>query len=127
MIKDVDLFVMSDVFECEAVAVGAARLTQRVLSWTEGSQDDIDNINNNIDGTRQSFRKKTRMWVFAQTDRAQREVYLRELRNLSLPLSEEETGDSSSSPLLEWSAPGSYNLDDLLWLCDVDETLVDYG
>jgi len=126
-IKDVDLFVMSDVFECEAVAVGAARLTQRVLSWTEGSQDDIDNINNNIDGTRQSFRKKTRMWVFAQTDRAQREVYLRELRNLSLPLSEEETGDSSSSPLLEWSAPGSYNLDDLLWLCDVDETLVDYG
>jgi 2-polyprenyl-3-methyl-5-hydroxy-6-metoxy-1,4-benzoquinol methylase len=104
--NDVDLFVMSDVFESNAVAVGAARLTQRILSWME----------NDDDRTKESSRKRKRMWVFAQTDRTQREVYIRELQDNSL---------SPSS--LKWKPPESYDLEDHLWLCDLDETLVDYG
>lgn len=104
--NDVDLFVMSDVFESNAVAVGAARLTQRVISWME----------NDDDRAKESSRKRKRMWVFAQTDRTQREVYLRELQ-----------GDNSSTSSLNWKPPESYDLEDHLWLCDLDETLVDYG
>jgi hypothetical protein len=109
-LKRVDLFVMSDVFEVNAVAVGAARFTQRVLSWPENDRDN---------GARESRRK--RMWVFAQTDRAQREVFLQELQNLS------SAQNDNSNPSLEWKSPASCNLKDRLWLCDVDETEVDYG
>jgi hypothetical protein len=109
--EDVDMFVMSDVFESNAVAVGAARLTQRVLSWTENHLPEKD-----YDRTRESCRKRKRMWVFAQTDRTQREVYLRELQD-----------DNLSPSSLKWKPPESYDLEEHLWLCDLDETLVDYG
>lgn len=91
-IEDVDLFVMSDVFESEAVAMATGKFTQRLLSSKEKTQ---------------------RLWVFAQTDRAQREVYLRELQ--------------TQEPSLKWSSPESYSIEDRLWLCDVDETKVNYG
>ena len=104
--EDVDLFVMSDVFESKAVAIAAACLTKRVLSWRNGN----DGVSS----------QRKRVWVFAQTDRAQREVYLRELQRLSFK-------DSNLSSSLKWSPPETCNLRDLLWLCDVDETLVDYG
>jgi predicted nicotinamide N-methyase len=93
-IKAVDLFVMSDVFECEAVAIGAARLTQKVLSSSS----------------------RNKVWVFAQSDRAQREVYLKELKRIF-----------PSSASLGWCTYDQYNPQDRLWLCDLDETRVDYG
>lgn len=120
-IRDVDLFVMSDVFESNAVAVGAARFTHRVLCWTES------NLNEKDDQRRVSRRKRKRVWVFAQTDRSQREVYLRELKRLSSTLSGGAETDNLSQSSLKWKAPGSFDLKDNLWLCDVDETLVDYG
>lgn len=92
--KVVDLFVMSDVFESEAVAIGAARFTKRA----------------------QSVSSNCRVWVFAQTDRAQREVYLKELQRMC-------PRDRS----LGWSTYDQYNPEDRLWLCDLDETRVDYG
>ena len=110
-INDVDLFVMADVFESSDVAIGAARLTQRVLSLTE------DNRNERGNQRQEVHRKPKRVLVFAQTDRSQREVYLEELqKNLSL---------HSSS--LAWKPPELYGLEERLWLCDVDETLVKYG
>jgi predicted nicotinamide N-methyase len=96
---DVDLFVMSDVFESEAIAKGAAKLTKKVLE-----------------------RGSSKVWVFAQTDRAQREIYLRELQNIvrhPFP-----PGEGLS---LHWSDFESYNPEDRLWLCGLDETTVDYG
>ena len=57
---EVDLYIMSDVFESSHVAKGAAELTQRILSCTENSN----------------------IWVFAQSDRAQREVYLKCLKDM---------------------------------------------
>ena len=134
---DVDLFVMSDVFESAAVAIGAARLTYRVLykkNTTTTTRSNNNNDNNN----------KAKFFVFSQNDRVQRDVYIRELRNLIQQSKEKEEGNiggdqrddddelisSSSLPslsLLNWSTPESYNPDDLLWLCEVDETQVNYG
>jgi predicted nicotinamide N-methyase len=88
-----DLYVFSDVFESASVAKGAARVSERVLQ--QGS----------------------RVWVFAQSDRAQREVYLQEMRTL--------LQDSS----LSWR-PTDESIpehDVKLWLCDIDETTVQYG
>ena len=116
--EDVDLFVMSDVFESNAVAAGAARFTQRVLSW--GESDVIEQED-------QMHRNRKRMWVFAQTDRTQREVYLQELQRLSLELLEKDKDDSLPTQSLKWKASESYGLKDRLWLCDVDETIVNYG
>ena len=100
-LRDVDLFVLSDVFESGAVAAGAARLTHRVLSW--GASETKP-------------RRPRRVWVFAQTDRAQREAYREELGALL-----------GFEAVPEWSSPESFGVSDLLWLCDVDETLVAYG
>lgn len=108
--QEVDLFVMSDVFELNAVAIGAARFTQRVLSWADNGIVEMKGQ------ATESCGKQKRVWVFAQTDRTQREVFLEELQN-----------DSSSPTLLNWKAPASYNLHERLWLCDVDETTVKYG
>ena len=119
--EDVDLFVMSDVFESNAVAIGAARFTQRVLSWPEN-----DLIETNGQGREYNRRRKS-MWVFSQTDRTQREVYLHELQKLSSELSGGAKDDISSLPSLDWKLPEAYGLEDRLWLCDVDETMVNYG
>jgi hypothetical protein len=135
---DVDIFIMSDVFESAAVAIGAARLTHRILYKQNTTTRSNNNNNNN--------NNRAKFFVFSQNDRAQRDVYIRELRNLILLQSKQEEeeakvggGDqrdndelisSSSLPSLSslvWSTPESYNPDDLLWLCEVDETQVNYG
>lgn len=108
--QEVDIFVMSDVFELNAVAIGAAKFTQRVLSWADNG------IVEKKGQATESCGKQKRVWVFAQTDRTQREVFLEELQR-----------ESSSPVLLNWKAPASYGLHERLWLCDVDETTVNYG
>jgi predicted nicotinamide N-methyase len=97
---DVDLWIMSDVFESKEIACGAAKLTHRILS--------------------RGGRSGPTVWVFAQSDRAQREIFLKELRCLL-----EE--DGSTSEKLDWSSLESHEPSDRLWLCDLDETRVDYG
>jgi hypothetical protein len=87
-----DLYVFSDVFESATVAKGAARISERVLQ--QGSS----------------------IWVFAQSDRAQREVYLQEMKII--------LQDSS----LTWQPTGESSPEHgKLWLCDIDETTVNYG
>ena len=95
-----DLFVMSDVFETDKVARGAAKFTIKALE--SGSK----------------------VWVFAQSDRSQREVYKEEL----LKLGENKIELSN----LEWKVLEETEeflaMDhDSLWLCDIDEVRVDYG
>jgi predicted nicotinamide N-methyase len=87
-----DLYVFSDVFESATVAKGACRVSATVLQHG------------------------ARVWVFAQSDRAQREVYLEEMRTV--------LGDSS----LSWSpVDEGIPANASLWLCDIDETAVFYG
>ena len=92
LLERLDLIVLSDVFESEAVAKGAARLTKQCLE--EG----------------------LRVWVFAQSDRAQRELYIAALQKQSI----------MSSQSFSFSKSG-YDPSHQLWLCDIDETKVQYG
>jgi predicted nicotinamide N-methyase len=85
-----DLYLLSDVFESGKVARGAAHFTMKALS------------------------SGARVWVFAQTDRAQREVYLEEICTI---------GDANAS----WTSMDEFQADKALWLCDVDEGAVNYG
>jgi predicted nicotinamide N-methyase len=91
-----DLYILSDVFESAAVAQGAADVTCRVLE--QGAH----------------------VWVFCQSDRAQREVYLELLQDQLA---------SSSSDVLAWASlkDGPPTDGFRLWLCNVDETTVFYG
>ena len=91
--KKIDLIIFSDVFESADVARGAAHLTNYFLS--QGSK----------------------VWTFAQSDRAQREAYVSELNEL-LSL---EGCDSLSFTDAPYSSKAS------LWLCNLDETKVVYG
>lgn len=90
-IQQIDLFIMADVFENSMVARGAADLTLEILNSSD-----------------------SRVWVFAQSDRSQRESYLEIIR--------------TSFPNAEWS-----KLEDndpktsKLLLVDLDETTVNYG
>lgn len=90
-VPQADLYLLSDVFESKAVAEGAARLCGHLLSSSTAT-----------------------VWVFAQSDRVQRESFLSILR--------EKLGDTS----LRWTdlAEGPQRP---LWLCDIDETSVKYG
>jgi predicted nicotinamide N-methyase len=94
-----DLYVLSDVFEWAAVSRGAAAVTRTALE------------------------QGLHVWVFAQSDRAQREVYLEELQGTT------GSSDDNTSVQLTWSSlqDGHPTDGSRLWLCNVDETTVFYG
>lgn len=83
-----DLYLMSDVFESGIVAKGAARLLHATNSI---------------------------VWVFCQSDRAQREIFRDELRILC--------GDDS----LDWISMKDYDSSQRLCLFNVEESEVCYG
>jgi predicted nicotinamide N-methyase len=107
LLPKADLYLFSDVFENAAVAKGAAHVTARIVD------------------------QQRCVWVFAQSDRSQREIFLRELQGLF------------KDPTLTWSRstkpttilsrnkgdqdPIPQPWRDRLWLCDIDETNVFYG
>lgn len=95
-----DLYLMSDVFECNAVAEGAAKITAEILE-----------------------RGTATVWVFAQSDRAQREMYLKELQKLV----QDPTLCWRPNKLANDGLKGSLQFHKRLWLCDIDETSVCYG
>jgi hypothetical protein len=96
ILPEADLYVLSDVFESSDVAEGAAFHVQSILSKNSDSGS------------------KRRVWVFAQSDRAQRETFLRIMRE-----SYDET--------LQWTLTTANLMDLELWLCDLDETAVEYN
>jgi hypothetical protein len=99
-LPDADLYVLSDVFESSAVAKGAAWHVKTLLD-----------INNDVSAET----KEVRFWVFAQSDRAQREVFLNSLREL----------DSFSH--LEWNTNHEPDVDSRIWLFDLNEMGVQYN
>lgn len=84
-----DLYVLSDVFESATVAAGAAQLLHTKAS---------DQI----------------VWVFCQSDRAQRETFSSELRNLR--------GDD-----IDWIALQDYDPSERICLFNIEESAVSYG
>ena len=87
-----DLYILSDVFESSMVAQGAADVSQKALLLG------------------------ARVWVFAQSDRVQREVYLREMKS------------GLGEPSLAWIQPrDGPPAQSKLWLCEIDEISVNYG
>jgi hypothetical protein len=88
-----NVYLFSDVFESAHVARGAARITHDALRLSN-----------------------TKVWVCAQSDRAQRQVYLEEMKRLL------------NDNLLDWTPlEQGPPTDSDLWLCNVDETSVSYS
>ena len=114
-----DLYILSDVFESSAVAEGAAWHVQSVLSNNkkrarngEGS-DNEKKIRADI----------SRVWVFAQSDRAQRDSFLGKMREWY-----ENHGEQEQQQLLVgWTMDHAPDQDSELWLFDLDETMVEYN
>lgn len=93
-----DLYVMSDVFENANVAKGAAGFTMKALQ------------------------SGAKVWVFAQSDRAQREIYLQELQELEA---------HEYVHIMDWrkinDMEGELPSNHPLILFDLEEIAVDYG
>ncbi|EJK52260.1 hypothetical protein THAOC_28491 [Thalassiosira oceanica] len=100
-----DLYLISDVFESSSVAEGAAFHIQNALSVNNSKLNGI----------------KSRFWVFAQQDRAQRETFLRLMQDYYDSVAETERKN------LEWSSNHSPDKDEELWLFDLDEIHVRYN
>ena len=98
--EDVDLFIFSDVFESSHVAHGAARISQQILDR----------------------KKNVKIWVFSQTDRSQREHYLDQMKDY---LDDDDLAWRPFDAYKKYSS--SKQRQNSLWLCDVDETKVNYG
>lgn len=102
-LPEADLYLMADVFESSSVAKGAAQLTAKILTSSPSRKN-----------TKNDFEQYPAVWIFAQSDRAQRDVFLNEL----CAMLEDDT--------LDWH-PMNEPPQSRLWLCDVDETTVLYG
>jgi hypothetical protein len=106
-----DLYVMSDVFESGAVAKGAAWHVWRLLEDDNAGYDDTDDSSSSI------RINNSRVWVFAQSDRAQRDIFLKSLKEY----------DSKLFANLDWNAHHEPDLDARLWLFDLNEMDVQYN
>lgn len=93
-LPEADLYVLSDVFESAKVAEGAA---WHVTSLLSGSNSN------------------SRVWVFAQSDRAQRDAFLSSLR------------ENLNFEHLEWQTNHNPTKDARIWLFDLNETDVQYN
>lgn len=104
-IPHADLYLFSDVFENAQVAEGAARLTAELL-----------------------MRGRSKVWVFAQPDRSQRDTFLKNLRDYlqddSLIWSAVDHSTLSLADDGLFRAPLQYC--NSLWLSEVDESAVKY-
>lgn len=93
-VPNADLYLLSDVFESSHVARGAADISRFILSNSPTAK----------------------IWVFAQSDRACREDYLKEIRLVL------------KDPSLDWTPLDQYDESSKqrIFLCDLDETKVSY-
>jgi hypothetical protein len=114
-----DLYIFSDVFESSSVAEGAAWHVQNVLSDNRRI-----NLRGEVNGEEDGENDISRVWVFAQSDRAQRDFFLRKMREW---YDEHDGGDDERRQLVGWTMDHAPNREDELWLFDLDETTVDYN
>jgi hypothetical protein len=117
-----DLYVLSDVFESSSVAEGAAWHVRNVLSNNRGRTwgDDRPMSSSSPSSSSGIF---SRVWVFAQSDRAQRDTFLGRMREWY----ENDDEDRDRRRHVGWTMDHNPNRDDELWLFDLDETTVDYN
>ena len=130
VLPEADLYILSDVFESLTVAEGAAWHVQSLLSKNEQKSkqnfeilgtksDESIEFNSSFDTSTETSndttKAKSRVWVFAQSDRAQRDSFLKKLR---------ETYDEL---LPGWTTNHTPDIDANLWLFDLDETNVQYN
>ena len=97
-LPEADLYVLSDVFESAAVAEGAAEHVLSVLDTACSLEGD----------------ESPRVWVFAQSDRAQRDIFLATLQRV------DRYRD------LEWTMDHDPPSDAMIWLFDLNEIDVQY-
>ena len=110
-----DLYVLSDVFESSSVAEGAAWHVRNVLSNNRGVIRGVDPMS--------SSSNISRVWVFAQSDRVQRDSFLGKMREWY-----ENDGEYyDQRRYVGWTMDHNPNHDDELCLFDLDETTVDYN
>ena len=124
-VPDADLYLLSDVFESDAVARASAGLVHRILTSGRGVGDSL--------GSDMAFPVPSRVWVFAQSDRAQRTAFVEELHRRLPELTglEWETEpqrtsgtDAEGNDSDEKATHG--DIRSRLWLYNVDETTVPY-
>lgn len=101
-LPEADIYLLSDVFETSDVATGAASLLYNNVLCSSSSAED-----------------KKQIWVFCQSDRAQRDVFLNELKILC---NDETLEWKKKSQIIE-----NFNSMQRLVLWDVDESEVCYG
>jgi hypothetical protein len=126
-----DLYILSDVFESGHVAKGAAFHTMKILLEDNPHEsDEKDGAFGSSRSGKCNTQLPSQVWVFAQSDRAQRDLYLREIQQL---LSLNAICDATTAQMLSWTplkdgpiCGRSTGILDRLWLCDVDELKVDY-
>ncbi|KAL7530650.1 hypothetical protein ACHAXR_003610 [Thalassiosira sp. AJA248-18] len=102
-----DLYILSDVFESKSAAEGAAWHVQYILSQNKTNKDKCNKKN------------ISRVWVFAQSDRAQRESFLKKMNDWC--------GGHERRQLVGWTMDHAPDHDKELWLFDLDETMVEYN
>jgi methylase of polypeptide subunit release factors len=108
-----DLYIMSDVFESSAVAEGAAWHVQSLLSKSDNDDSVTKTTKNSDDATK----PMSRVWVFAQSDRSQRDFFLAKMRECH----------NFNNKTLGWTSNHTPDRDARLWLFDLDETVVQYN
>ncbi len=114
-----DLYILSDVFESSAVAEGAAWNVQTILLKNRSRMSSRGDFNpKHQEHTMQAF---SRVWVFAQSDRAQRDVFLTKMREWY------KNNDENNLQQLDWTMNHTPDLYNELWLFDLDETMVEYN
>ena len=119
VLPDADLYIFSDVFESAAVAEGAAWHVHSLLSkyaiQNNYEMEKTPSDSNEYLSRMNATNVKCRVWVFAQSDRAQRDSFLRKMQHHSDEL------------LQGWTTDHNPDLNANLWLFDLDETLVEYN
>jgi hypothetical protein len=106
LVPEADIYIFSDVFESNFVAKCAAQISAQILLHPHCCN--------------------SKVWVFAQSDRAQRDTFLQQLQILLC------------EPSLAWCNPqasiqstmmheDTFQWNGRLWLCSIDETNVFYG
>ena len=117
LLPEADLYILSDVFESSAVAEGAAWHVQTVLSKNRSrmsSRGDFTPLEEKEQST-------SRVWVFAQSDRAQRDFFLRQVKEWY------KNNDNMLPRQLDWKMDHVPDHNNELCLFDLDETTVEYN
>jgi predicted nicotinamide N-methyase len=119
LLPEADLYILSDVFESSAVAEGAAWHVQTVLSK---NRSQINNAQGDFTPLEEKEQSTSRVWVFAQSDRAQRDFFLRQMKEWY------KNNDNYMLPRhLDWTMDHVPDHNNELWLFDLDETTVEYN